>query len=86
MEVADDRIMEPALREEVIGLRGSIVAAARRTPLPDRFTERPHGERPAWIITDQETGREATVPLFAYAPARELLAALFGEAPAAVPE
>jgi hypothetical protein len=77
-DLPSDRDMNPALRQEVTSLRESITEAARRAAaLPQRFEARPHETRPAMVISDRETGLEATVGLFAYGAACELLAALF---------
>jgi len=78
MRIPSDDSMNETLAAEVSGLRGSMAVAACRAALPDRFDAQPHGERPAFVITDRETGRTATVGLYAYGAVRETLAALFG--------
>ena len=77
MEISGDRYMNEDLRREIIPLRGSIVAAAERLPVPSRFEVRPHPDASAIVITDAATGREITVPLFAYGEVRRVLDGLF---------
>ena len=79
MENTSDKDLNPQLKEQVQGLRGGIVAQAHNRPIPDRFICEGHPDRPAVIITDSETGKQVTVPLFAYGEVRTTLSALFGE-------
>ena len=79
-EIASDAELNPALADEIGSLRGVMADAAERQAMPSRFTAEPHPERPAMIITDQETGREASVGLYAYSAVREALSDLFGAA------
>lgn len=58
--------------------RGEIVASAEKTALPDRFIAEKHAHTPAMIIHDSETGRSASVPLYAYEGVRDALNSLFG--------
>lgn len=70
--------MNPALRAEVEGLRGSMAAAAeRRAALPARFTTEPAGTGSQVKITDTVTGRSTTVGLCDYGGAIQVLAAFF---------
>lgn len=75
-EVSTDTRMNPALREEITGLRGGMLAAMRAsTPgTPARFTEAQHPDRPAIVITDTVTGAAVTVGLCDYRGARQVLA------------
>lgn len=75
--VSTDARMNPELKEEVQGLRGSMLGQAEKHEIPERFTVVPHPDRPALIITDSTTGRSTTVPLFAYGAIREALGDLF---------
>lgn len=76
-EIASDARKSPQLREELGSLRGGMVQAAEKRPLPARFTAQASPTRPSYTITDSETGKSATVPLFAYGEVREALASLF---------
>lgn len=78
MKIKSDEEANEALAEELGGLRGSMLAAAEGREMPARFSAEPHGERPAMIITDSETGRQTMVPLFAYGDVRRTLTELFG--------
>lgn len=73
----DDR-MSPAARKAIGESRGNMVDQAEKQPLPDRFSAIPHPDRPAMIICDEQTGRSATVGLYAYRATREALNDLFG--------
>jgi hypothetical protein len=55
-----------------------MVGAAETFPLPSRFQTEAHPDRPAIIITDATTGRQATVSLYAYGATRQVLNELFG--------
>ena len=78
MSISTDADLTPALASEVGGLRGLIADTALEQPMPDRFTAKPHADRPAMIVTDSETGRSTTVGLYAYRAVRESLQDLFG--------
>jgi hypothetical protein len=77
--ISTDKRMNPALKEEVTTMRGSILDQAEKSPLPDRFTLTNHPDRPAMIITDTQSNRSVTVSLFAYREVREALYTLFNE-------
>lgn len=79
MKITTDAGLNPKLANEVQGLRGMMLGAATKNPLPDRFVVEPHASRPAMIITDTVTGKTSTVPLFAYGEVRATLTDLFGE-------
>lgn len=76
---AGDEKMNPELRAEVQGLRGSIVTQAEKTPLPSRFTSEPDPGRPAMIITDTASGRSTSVGLCDYFGAIQVLSMFFPE-------
>ena len=71
--------MNPALRADISEVRGSIIDAAEKIPMPARFTVAPSLHSPSVIVTDSETGRSVQVPLFGYGVVRETLTGLFGE-------
>ena len=74
-----DRKLNKELQKEVQGLRGSILEAADKQSLTERFLikENPR-EGASRIIVDTETGRETSVPLFAFREVKEALDNLFG--------
>jgi hypothetical protein len=74
--VPNDAKLHPILQEQLADLRGGMVGAAERQHLPARFATRQH-HTPAVVITDTQTGRAITVPLFAYREVRAALADLF---------
>lgn len=74
-----DKALNPELAAQVATVRGAIEEAAERVAMPSRFEAFPHENRPAMVIHDRETGRETTVPLYAYGPVREALNDLFGD-------
>ena len=67
----------PQLEDEIRTVQDGMIGAAEAHALPGRFTAAPEPGRPAMRITDHDTAREAVVSLYAYGPARELLAGLF---------
>lgn len=75
--VRSDARLNPALREDLQGVRSLLHEAAEQQPLPLRFTTENDPNRPAVIITDKTTGRQTTVPLFAYLEVRAALTELF---------
>jgi hypothetical protein len=75
----DDARLNPELREQTQTLRGEMADAAERQPMPPRFSAESDPNRPAMIITDAQTGRQTTVPLFAYGEVRAALTELFSE-------
>jgi len=77
MILPSEQHISPGLSGQVAGLRDSITTAACAVPLRARFTDAPHDSRPARVITDRQTGRSATVPLYACGAARYMLAELF---------
>lgn len=74
---ADERL-HPRLKDQLQSLRGAMVGAAETFPLPRRFQTEAHPDRPAIIITDAATGRQASVSLYAYGATRQVLNELFG--------
>lgn len=72
----DDR--HPEARRIMGEMRGTMVEAAERFPMPDRFSAVPCPQSPAMIICDEQTGRSARVSLYAYSAVREALTALMG--------
>ena len=77
--VSEDAALHPTLQEQLGVLRGGMVDAAEEFHLPPRFTARPHADRPAFIVTDTQTGRATEVGLYAYGDLRQALADLFPE-------
>jgi hypothetical protein len=75
--VRNDANLNPAARDRLQSLPGAMASSAEQQPIPPRFTAESDPNRPAFIITDTETGRQATVPLFAYGAARAMLVELF---------
>lgn len=78
MRISSDSKKNPALAGELSSLRGDMVAAAEKAPLPERYDARPHPDQPAMIILDHDTGRTTVVPIFAYGAVRQALADLQG--------
>ncbi|AOG02877.1 hypothetical protein [Bosea sp. RAC05] len=76
--ISIDTLHSPSAAAELGTMRGSMVGAAEKKALPDRFLTVPHAHRPAVIIHDNETGRSTTVSLCDYHGARKLLGDLFG--------
>lgn len=66
-------------KSDVTSLRGGIVGAAEKNPLPARFEVEYSATHPRVIISDKQTGRKVEVPLFGYGVVREVLNTLFGE-------
>jgi hypothetical protein len=79
MYIKSDDDCNPQLKEELGGLRGAMVGAANKIPMPERFVAVPAEDSPSMIITDTETGRTLTVGLCDYHGARHALNAFFGE-------
>jgi hypothetical protein len=77
MKISTDEKLNPRLRGHVQTLRGSMVEALNKNPLPQRFTQTEHPDQPAVIIKDSVTGRELTVGLCDAHGARKALAAFF---------
>lgn len=73
-----DDTKSPALAAELQAVRGGMVGAAEKNPLPARFTVTPRTDRPCLTIRDTETGRETTIGLCDYYGARKVLGDLFG--------
>jgi len=68
-----DGLLAPALARQLGSLRGGMVEAAEKAPLPARFSAVPHPDRPAMVVVDELTGRSSTVPLYAYGAVRAAL-------------
>lgn len=67
------------LQKEVDGLRGSILGAAEKQSLTERFLIKDNPiEGCSKMIVDTETGKETCVPLFALREVKEALDKLFG--------
>ena len=79
MKISTDKSLNPALQKEVQSLRGIFMDAAAAHPMPSRFVASCHPDKPAMIITDTSTSKQATVPLFAYGEVRSTLYTLFGD-------
>lgn len=77
---AIDDTKSPALASQLQGIRGGMVGAAEKMPLPSRFAVTPCTDAPRLTIRDIETGRETTIGLCDYYGARKVLGDLFGEA------
>lgn len=77
ISTSGDARLNPDLALQLAGLRGGMVAAAEREPMPERFSAVPHPDRPAMVIVDENTGRSTTVGLYAYAETRRVLRELF---------
>jgi hypothetical protein len=77
--VRPDQKFSPENQRKIGRIRGGMVDAAERNPLPARFVVRQHEFKPHVIILDRETGQEASVALCDYYGARKLLNDLFGE-------
>jgi hypothetical protein len=67
------------IADEIQPLQSSILDAAERHPVPDRFVITPAASMPRMHILDMVTGRSSQVPLYAYGEVRRVLADLFGE-------
>lgn len=67
----------PQIEDEIRAVQDGMIGAAEAHALPGRLTAAPEPGRPAMRITDHDTARQAVVSLYAYGPARELLAGLF---------
>ena len=78
MKIKSDKKLNPALAEEVQGVRGILVDSAESNPIPERFTVQASSEGPYMYIVDNETNRTSKVPLFAYGQTRRVLTELFG--------
>ena len=78
MKIKGDENLDPALAEEVQGVRGIILGEAESNPLPKRFTAQAASDGPYMYIVDNETNRTTKVPLFAYGETRRVLTELFG--------
>lgn len=74
-----DEDTHPEWQRRIGEMRGGMVGAAERHPMPDRFSAVPDPDSPAMIICDEATGRSHSVGLYAYGAVREALQALFGE-------
>ena len=70
--------MNPELKEQIDGLQSSIKDNADKQQLPKRFICEMTSDTVNVIITDTETGKTSTVPLFAMAQVRKTLNNLFG--------
>jgi hypothetical protein len=78
-EIIPDASANPALRKQMGTLRGGMVQAANSNPLPERFKVEPVLGAPRMDITDTQTGRKTTVPIFAYGEVRRALNELFSD-------
>lgn len=79
LHISSDKRLNPALANELGGLRGGMAAAADAVQIPDRFDCHPHPDKPAMVITDMQTGRQVEVTLGGYRAARTVLAGLFSD-------
>jgi hypothetical protein len=77
--VTADESLHPVLQHQLAMLRGGMLGAAEKSPLPARFTTRPDADRPAIFITDTRSGRSTLVGLCDYHGARQALHDLFAE-------
>lgn len=77
-EIKSDEKLNPQLKEEVTTLRGGILSQAEKNELPSRFSVKSADNSPSMIITDNDTGKQVKVPLFAYGDVRKVLNKLFG--------
>ena len=77
MRIRADGTKNKALANELGTLRGGMVAMAELQPIPKRFSVEPDVNRPCMIFTDHQTGRQATVGLYAYRACRGMLTELF---------
>jgi hypothetical protein len=69
-EIVSDTQKNPELRKQLGELRGAMVVAANKTPLPAHFKVTPDLFNPSMRISDTRTDKAVLVPLFAY---REVL-------------
>ena len=76
-EIIQDANLHPKLRAEVGELRGAMVEASEKVPLPKRFKVLPMLSSPSMVIVDKLTKRSTQVPLYAYGAVRKVLAELF---------
>ena len=75
MKIKSDEHLNPELKKDAQELRGMINKGAE----PKRFVKEPCDDRPAYRITDTETGKQVVVPLFALADVMNVLTKLFDE-------
>lgn len=73
MKIKSDELLCPELKRKVQELRGAINKGKDLV----RFTKTPCDDFPGYIITDTETGRQTTVPLYALSNVMDVLDALF---------
>lgn len=78
MDIDNNSKLNPTLRDELGFLRGGMIRAAERTPMPNRFSAEAHDSRPAVVVTDAHTGRKTTVALCNYQGVRQALNELLG--------
>lgn len=73
-----DARLNPALQEQVGTLRGSMLDAAERHPLPPGFVVEPM-DRPSARLVHEESGRSHVVPFYAYSAVRKAFSEMFPE-------
>lgn len=72
LERSGDADMNPALRAQVQGVRGGMLAQAEKHPLPPQYSVEPVPDRAAVYIKDRG-GRRCEVPLCSYGDVRQAL-------------
>ncbi len=79
--VDGDEAMNPALREQIQTLRGSIVGQIQKkfAGQPDWLEAFPCEGEPAFVLRDKRTGRQVEVGLCDLHGALDVLRAFFGE-------
>lgn len=77
--IRSDERMNKALKNEIGGLRGSMLNAAEAIMIPERFYVYPDPDSPSMWIGDSETGEETNVSLYAYREVRVALSRLAQE-------
>ena len=73
MEIKTDNKLNPQLKREVQTLRGMINTGVNS----ERFKKAPCKDKPGYIVTDTQTGKQVMVPLFALSDVMNVLNALF---------
>jgi hypothetical protein len=79
--VTADASLHPVLQGDLAALRGGMLGAAEKHPLPSRFTVRPDADAPRILVADTQTGRTSLIGLCDYYGVRQLLHDLFGANP-----
>lgn len=73
MEIETDNKLNPQLKREVQTLRGMINTGVNS----ERFKKDACKDKPGYIVTDTQTGKQVMVPLFALSDVMNVLNALF---------